>query len=49
MDDRTLRQHVLEELDFDPKVDAAGIGVSARDGIVRCPATSGPMPKKLPP
>ncbi|KQO78286.1 BON domain-containing protein [Methylobacterium sp. Leaf88] len=34
MDDRTLRQHVLEELDFDPKVDAAHIGVTVRDGLV---------------
>jgi osmotically-inducible protein OsmY len=34
MDDRTLRQHVLEELDFDPKVDAAHIGVAVRDRIV---------------
>jgi osmotically-inducible protein OsmY len=34
MDDRTLRQHVLAELEFDPKVDAAHIGVAVRDGIV---------------
>lgn len=34
MDDRTLRQHVLEALDFDPRVDAAHIGVTVRDRIV---------------
>ncbi|GJD71916.1 BON domain-containing protein [Methylobacterium goesingense] len=34
MNDRTLHQHVLAELEFDPKVDAAHIGVAVRDGIV---------------
>jgi osmotically-inducible protein OsmY len=33
-DDRMLQQRVMDELAFDPKVDAAHIGVSARDGIV---------------
>lgn len=34
MNDRTLHQHVLAELEFNPKVDAAHIGVAVRDGIV---------------
>jgi len=33
-DDRQLQQHVIDELQFEPSVDAAHIGVSARDGIV---------------
>jgi osmotically-inducible protein OsmY len=34
MDDIGLRQNILDELEFEPKVDAADIGVVARDGIV---------------
>ncbi|GJD32235.1 hypothetical protein PMNALOAF_3503 [Methylobacterium adhaesivum] len=34
MDDGTLRRHVVEELDFDPRVEAAHIGVAVRDRIV---------------
>jgi osmotically-inducible protein OsmY len=33
-DDRMLQQRVMDELAFDPMVDAAHIGVSARDGVV---------------
>jgi osmotically-inducible protein OsmY len=33
-DDRVLQQCVMDELAFDPRVDAAHIGVTARDGIV---------------
>lgn len=32
--DRALRQSVIDELEFDPSVDASGIGVIASDGIV---------------
>ena len=32
--DHKLRQDVLDELDFEPSVDAAHIGVSAHDGVV---------------
>ncbi|MCF4128794.1 BON domain-containing protein [Methylobacterium sp. SyP6R] len=34
MSDRTIRQNVIDELDFDPSIDAAGIGVAVEDGIV---------------
>ncbi|MFI4974371.1 MAG: BON domain-containing protein [Caulobacterales bacterium] len=34
MDDKTLRQQVIDELDWDPSVDAASIGVTAAAGIV---------------
>jgi len=32
--DKELRQHVLDELEFEPGVDAAHIGIAARDGVV---------------
>jgi osmotically-inducible protein OsmY len=32
--DLQLRQRVIDELEFDPSVDAAHIGVTARDGVV---------------
>lgn len=34
MDDKQLKQAVLDELDFEPSIDAAHIGVAAEDGIV---------------
>jgi osmotically-inducible protein OsmY len=34
MSDAIIRQNVIDELDFDPSVDAAGIGVAVKDGIV---------------
>ena len=34
MDDRQLQQEVLDQLDFDPSIDAAHIGVTADNGVV---------------
>lgn len=34
MEDRKLRQHVVDELEFEPRVNAAHIGVSVKKGIV---------------
>jgi osmotically-inducible protein OsmY len=34
MDDKKLRRNVLDELDFEPSVDAANIGIAVEDGIV---------------
>jgi osmotically-inducible protein OsmY len=34
MDDKTLRQSVLDGLDFDPSIDATHIGVSVDNGVV---------------
>ncbi|MBY5344437.1 BON domain-containing protein [Rhizobium leguminosarum bv. viciae] len=34
MDDITLRQNILDELEFDPSIDAASIGVAVDNGIV---------------
>jgi len=34
MQDTTLRQNILDELEFEPSIDAANIGVAVDDGIV---------------
>lgn len=34
MDDKVLRQAVLDELDFEPSIDAADIGVAVDNGVV---------------
>jgi osmotically-inducible protein OsmY len=34
MGDKTLRQSIIDELDFDPSVESAHIGVAAEDGVV---------------
>lgn len=34
MTDKTIRQSVIDELSFDPSIDAAQIGVAVEDGIV---------------
>ena len=33
MDDKTLRSRIIEELDWDPRFDAANIGVAVEDGV----------------
>lgn len=34
MNDKSLRQDIIDELDFEPSIDAADIGVAVSDGIV---------------
>jgi osmotically-inducible protein OsmY len=34
MDDKTLRGWVIAELDWDPSIDASGVGVAVADGVV---------------
>ena len=34
MSDNSLKQDILDELEFEPRVDASKIGVSVQDGIV---------------
>jgi hypothetical protein len=34
MNDLHLRQNVLDEFEFEPSIDAANIGVAAKDGVV---------------
>ncbi len=33
MDDKQLRQEIIDELDFEPRIDAADIGVAVEDGV----------------
>lgn len=34
MSDQTIRQHVIDELEYAPMIDAAPIGVAVKDGVV---------------
>ena len=34
MNDRELRQNVIDELDFEPSIDSADIGVAAENGVI---------------
>jgi len=34
MDDKLIRQHVMEELEYEPSINAEQIGVSVEDGVV---------------
>ena len=34
MDDKTLRQNIMDELEFEPSIDAEHIGVAVENGIV---------------
>lgn len=34
MDDKTLRQNIIDELDFEPSINAANIGVAVEKGVV---------------
>jgi len=34
MDDKTLRQIIIDELDFEPSIDAAHIGIAVESGVV---------------
>jgi osmotically-inducible protein OsmY len=38
--DLLLQQRVIDELEFEPKVEAAHIGVSVRGGVVRAASTA---------
>ncbi len=46
MDDRTLRRHVLEELDFDPKVDPPVSAWRSGTASSRSRVMSAPMPRR---
>jgi osmotically-inducible protein OsmY len=34
LNDKQMRQHVTDELDFEPGIDSADIGVAVEDGVV---------------
>ena len=47
MDDKILRQCIIDELDFEPSIDAANIGVAVEKASSLLPGTSQTMPRKL--
>ncbi|GAC1043178.1 BON domain-containing protein [Rhizobium sp. No.120] len=47
MDDLSLRQDVIDELQFEPSVDAANIGVSVENGVVTLSGHVGSYAEKL--
>lgn len=47
MDDKVLRQDVVSELDFDPSIDAASIGVAVEGGVVTLTGHVGSYAEKI--
>jgi len=47
MEDKTLRQNIIDELDFEPAVNAAHIGVAVEDGVVSLSGHVGTYAEKL--
>jgi hypothetical protein len=47
MTDKDLRRDVLDELDFDPSLDAADIGVAVSDGVVTLTGHVGSYAEKI--
>jgi osmotically-inducible protein OsmY len=47
MSDKDLRQYIIDELDFEPSVDAAHIGVAVENGVVTLTGHVGSYAEKL--
>lgn len=47
MEDKYLRQSIIDELDFEPSIDAADIGVAVEDGVVTLTGHVGSYAEKL--
>jgi osmotically-inducible protein OsmY len=47
MDDKTLRQNIIDELDFEPSIDAAHIGIAAEKGVVTLTGHVGSYAEKI--
>lgn len=47
MNDLNLQKLVEAELEWDPRIDAAGIGIAVADGVVTLSGTVGSYPEKL--
>jgi len=47
MSDKSLRQDIIDELDFEPSIDATNIGVAAENGIVTLSGHVGSYMEKL--
>ena len=46
IDDTELRGRVIAELDWEPSIDAAGIGVAVRDGVVTLSGSVASYPQR---
>jgi osmotically-inducible protein OsmY len=47
MNNMQLRQHIIEELDFDPSIDTSGIAVAVEDGVVTLSGHVGSYAEKV--
>jgi osmotically-inducible protein OsmY len=47
MDDKTLRQSIIDELDFEPSIDAAHIGIAVENGVVTLTGHVGSYAEKI--
>ncbi len=47
MDDKSLQQAVIDELEWEPSIDAAHIGVAAKDGVVTLTGDVGSFTEKF--
>jgi osmotically-inducible protein OsmY len=47
MNDNELRQNVIDELEFEPSIDAANIGVAAENGVVTLTGHVASFPQKM--
>jgi osmotically-inducible protein OsmY len=47
MDDKQLRQNILDQLEFEPSVDAANIGIAVKDGVVTLSGHASSYAEKL--
>lgn len=45
--DKSLQEHVLDELEFEPSIDSAAIGVAVQDGVVTLSGHVPSYPQKL--
>ena len=49
MEDKTLRQTIIDELDYEPSIDAAHIGVAVDSGVVTLTGHVKTMRRRLQP
>ncbi|MCI0467329.1 MAG: BON domain-containing protein [Beijerinckiaceae bacterium] len=47
MEDKVLRQFLIDELDFEPSIDAANIGVAVENGVVTLSGHAGSYAEKI--
>ena len=47
MNDGVIKQNIIDELEFEPSIDASGIGVAVRSGIVTLTGAVGSYAQKV--